>query len=203
MHMSELLRRELATLRERIGDGPESSLDILETGTIRNTGERYRVNDGWSTLAFAEDARDHGGRFTGIDLDVSAAQQVISDHGLGENVTFFEGYSVDILAGMLANAYGRAERSRDSRVTLGGAGFVDVALLDSDNDAGLILHEYMIVRYMMRSPGVIMVDDVDPDSTGVVKGHQLIPYLDANGVPYRLEKRHGDGYETGVLVIPV
>lgn len=192
MHMSELLRRELATLRER-ANAPELPLDILETGTIRNTGEQYRVNDGWSTLTFAEDVAAYGGSLTAIDLDVSAAQQVINDHELWACVTFHQGHSIAVLAGMLA-----ASSAMD-----GVGGVTDVALLDSDNDASLILHEYMIVRYMMRSPGVIMVDDVDMSSTGVTKGHQIVPYLDARGIPYRTEMRHGDGYQTGVVVIPV
>lgn len=207
-HLSEILKAELARLRERIAATAEDAetsapLSIVETGTIRNTGENYRVNDGWSTLTFAEDIQGHGGSLVTIDLDVSAAREVLTSRGLDYVVSFHEGHSIDALSGMLANAYGSAKRTSGGKLTLGGVGFVDVAFLDSDNDAALILHEYLLVRRMVRSPGLIMVDDVDMRSTDVVKGHGIVKWLEAEGTPYRLEKRHGDGYETGVLVIEV
>lgn len=184
-HLSEILKAELAKLRER---AEKASLDIIETGTIRNTGENYRVNDGWSTLTLAEDAVKHDGAVTSIDLDISSAEAVLTQAGrkVRNRVTLAEGHSIDRLSDYLS------------------AQFVyDVAFLDSDNDAALILHEYLIVRRMVRSPGLIMVDDVDMSSAEVMKGHQIVKWLDAEGTPYRLEKRHGDGYETGVLVIEV
>jgi hypothetical protein len=209
MHLSEILKTELAKLRGRMRvdagstSAPTVELDIVETGTIRNPGEAYRVNDGWSTLTFAEEIAEQGGTLTAIDLDVSAARGVLSAHGLMDGVTFYEGHSIEALSGMLANAYAHAKKANDGHVFLGGDGFVDVAFLDSDNAAGLIFHEYLVAKRMVRSPGLIMVDDVDMTSDVVLKGHQLIPWLDAHGTPYRLEKRHGDGYETGVLVIEV
>ena len=209
MHLSEILKTELAKLRDRMRvDGGATTadaveLDIVETGTIRNPGEAYRINDGWSTLTFAEEVAEQGGRLTAIDLDVSAARDVLSVHGLMDGVTFFEGHSIDALSGMLANAYGNAKKTNKGQLLLGGDGFADVVFLDSDNAAGLIFHEYLIAKRLVRSPGLIIVDDVDMTSDVVIKGHQLIPWLDAHGTPYRLEKRHGDGYETGVLVIEV
>jgi hypothetical protein len=185
-HLSEILRRELATFREKAG---QDDLAIVETGTIRNTGEEYRVNDGWSTLTFAEEIAEHGGSLLGIDLDTSAAAEVLGKRLVDLDIELASGHSIDVLASLLAHA--------------ADLGQFDVAFLDSDNDAGLILHEYLIVKNLMNSPGLIMVDDVNLTSTGVVKGHQIVPWLDAHGVPYRLEIRHGDGYETGVLVIEV
>jgi len=186
MHLSEILTAELSAFRARHG---LDRLDIIETGTIRNTGEAYRINDGWSTLTFVDHVSDDGGTYLGIDLNVDAAVAVLKDHGLIHQAEFMQGHSIDVLSGLLGEG--------------GNAAMFDVAFLDSDNDSGLILHEYLIVSRLMNSPGLIMVDDVDPDSTGVVKGHQIIPWLDAHGTPYRLEKRHGDGYETGVLIIEV
>jgi hypothetical protein len=185
-HLSEILKTELAAFRERIG---ENTLDIIETGTIRNTGEAYRVNDGWSTLTFAEDIAEHGGSYVGVDLNTDAAKEVLGERLVELDIELITGHSIDVLSDMLAHT---ADLGR-----------FDVAFLDSDNDAGLILHEYLVVSRLMNSPGLIMVDDVDPRSSGVVKGHQLMPWLDAHGTPYRLEIRHGDGYETGVLVIEV
>lgn len=184
MHLSKLLQAELASFRERAG---KSDLRILETGTIRGTGDNYRANDGWSTLTFAQEVQEHGGSVTSIDLDTNAAKTVLGREGFIDLVTLVEGYSIDVLADLL--------RKRKT--------VLDVVYLDSDNDSSLILHEYFIVRHMMASPGLILVDDVDLDSTGVVKGHKLVPWLESHGATYRMEQRTGDGYTTGVLVVEV
>ena len=77
--MHQLISDSLAELRRRTG---WDSLDILETGTIRNTGEEYRTGDGWSTLAFAEDVLSNGGSLTSIDLDTTHAEKVLGDREL-------------------------------------------------------------------------------------------------------------------------
>lgn len=183
-HMSKLLVAELDAFRERTG---RDSLAILETGSIRGTEEQYHQNDGWSTLTFAEYVRDNGGSLTSIDLDISAADVVLTRHELRDTVTLIQGHSVDVLAAQLSASQPESQPW-------------DVVLLDSDNDAGLIMHEFFLVKRLTRHPALILVDDVEPESTGVVKGHQIMPWLYAHDVPYRLERRTGDGYATGVLV---
>ena len=183
MHLHHLLIGLLADLRLRKS---AETLDIVETGSIRGEGDEYQANDGWSTLLFAEQIRNDGGRFVSVDLDTAAAGRVLTAHGVREHVELIEGHSIDVLARMLH-----------------GGQRLDVAFLDSDNDAALILHEYLIAHLMVRSPGLILVDDVDLESTGVVKGHALIPWLDRQGQPYQMLTRTGDGYSTGVLVIEV
>lgn len=186
MHLSGILLAELAALRARRGT---DALHIVETGTIRNVGEQYRINDGWSTLTFAQHVAEHGGRLVAIDLDTSAAEQVLTGAGLlTSRVNLVQRDSRDELRGMAQHP---------DIITF------DVAFLDSDNDPELIFDEFRLVGPMMTSPGLIMVDDVDMDSTGVVKGHKLVPHLDEAGIPYRIVKRHGDGYTTGVLIIEV
>jgi cephalosporin hydroxylase len=187
MHLSELFNNELSKFRESTG---RTALDILETGTIRNEGEQYQMNDGWSTLTFAEDVRDNGGSLMGIDLSITAAENVLSAHGLRENVKLVQGYSVDVLAEML-------ELPADVRPSF------DVVLLDSDNDGLLIMHEFMVVRRMMAPGALLIIDDVDMNSTGVVKGHHIAPWLDSHGVSYRIETRTGRGYQTGVLLAEI
>lgn len=184
MHLSVLLTNELYALSGRIG---RNELDILETGSIRGTEERYHQNDGWSTLTFAKHVDTYGGSLTSIDLDILAAEQVLSRHDLLHCTDLVQGYSVDVLADLLISP----ERQQS----------FDVILLDSDNDGLLILHEYMLARRLLKEGGLILVDDVDPRSTEVVKGEKLVPWLDAAGTPYRLETRTGDGYSTGVLVM--
>lgn len=178
-HLSKLLVTELDAFRERTG---RDSLDILETGSIRGTEEQYHQNDGWSTLTFAQYVRDNGGSLVSIDLDTAAADEVLTRHGVRDLVELIKGDSVQTINAL--------EISRG----------LDVVLLDSDNDADLIMAEFNAVSRLTNTPALFLVDDVEPGSTGVVKGHRILPWLQENNVPYRLERRTGDGYSTGVLV---
>lgn len=181
MHLNEILTRELAAHRDRI---KRDDLNILETGTIRGATDNYRTGDGWSTLAFADHVRDHGGSFTSIDLDIDVSQAVVAEHELTDYVKLVKGYSIDVLANMV----------RWNSVQL------DVVLLDSDNDSNLILHEYLVVRQLIRPGGIVLVDDVSLESTDILKGHTIVPWFDTYGTKYRIETRHADGYQIGVLV---
>lgn len=186
MDLQRIIRDELAALSNRVG---YKALDIVETGTIRGAADQYRIGDGWSTVAFAEYVKDHGGSFATIDLDVSTALAVLSGEVVfnvnraSQNVTFIEDHSIRALA-QYANMGRRFH----------------VALLDSDNDAQLILDEYLLVSTMLRHPGLLLVDDVDLESALVVKGHKLVPWLDQENVPYQIVQRDAGGYTTGVLI---
>lgn len=179
MHQSDILNAELSRVRERLG---KDDLYILETGTIRGDTDNYHQGDGWSTLTFARHAAQFGGHVTSIDLKTDVSDRVLRQHGVRDQVTLVESHSIDALARL---------------VSLDTVKF-DVILLDSDNDARLILHEYLVAQYLLAPLGTVLVDDVDLNSTGVVKGHDLVPWL---GVEPRIERREGNGYSTGVLVI--
>jgi predicted O-methyltransferase YrrM len=185
MHLSEVLLAELAAFSKRT---KRKALNIIETGTIRGEGEEYRKNDGWSTVTFAEYTKKNGGAVTSIDLNTKTSAKVLGDKSLARHVDLIEGHSIDVLARTLA---------KDE------PGLFDVAFLDSDNDGALIFHEYLIVKQIMRSPGLIIVDDVDIESSEVVKGHELLPWAQAHGIPHRIIERSGDGYRTGMLVFDV
>ena len=200
MHLSEILKKELAAFSKR-AKGKE--LDIVETGTIRGDGENYRINDGWSTLTFAEWAKENGGQVTSIDLDVSTAKRVLEDRELLAQVTLMQGHSVDVLSTIVAQAWGHVKKNNKGVPVSLDEGFFDVAFLDSDNNGALIFHEYLVVKKIVRSPGLIIVDDVDITSTEVVKGHEILPWAQANNIPHRIIERAGDGYNTGVLVFQV
>ena len=174
MRMQEIITRELT----RLG-GP---LRTLETGSIRSSEPRYEAGDGWSTLAFARYARDHGGVFVSIDLDTSAAEEVLVREGLRESVDLREGNSLDVLPGIIES----------------GAG-LDVVLLDSDNDADLIMTEFAVVRRALAPGSVLLVDDVVPDSRTVVKGKKLLPFLRGEGYEPEIIEREGDGFTSGVM----
>lgn len=179
-HFSQLLTAELDAYRERTGS---SDLAILETGSIRNEAEEYHQNDGWSTLTFAQYVKEHGGSLTSVDLDIAAADRVLTRHGLRDTVNLVEQHSIEFLAGeVLTNAQ------------------YDVILLDSENDADLILHEYLLAKNL--GPGLVLVDDVEPGSRTVVKGQKLLPLLEQSGAPLRMLRRTGAGsFSVGVLAL--
>ena len=197
MHMHEIIAFQLDRFRKVIGSenpadcahGCTHGFDILETGTIRQDTEAHRAGDGWSTLAFARDVWGGDGHVTSVDLDTRTARRVL-DRELGaeaENyVTLREGYSIHWLAMMLA----------------AGQRF-DVILLDSENDPQLILHEFMIATQLLRRPGLILVDDVVPGSATVLKGRDLLPWIDANlpNATTSWEERTGGGVRSGVLSV--
>ena len=179
MHMSTILQTRLDEFQQM---HPGRELEILETGTIRQDTEAHRQGDGWSTLTFAQWVAEHGGHVTSIDLHIATAGHVIDREGMDRHVTLIRGYSVDMMAAMLADG----ER-------------FDVILLDSENDAALILHEFMIAKQLLRRPGLILVDDVVPGSATVVKGAQLAPWLESHGIEYDITARTGGGVHSGVL----
>lgn len=183
MHMHQIIDRELAAFCEATGQDVKM-LQVLETGTIRQDTEAHRLGDGWSTVAFARAVGDKEGygNVTSIDLHVETAEKVIEREGLADYVTLRQGYSIDWMASML-----------------GVGQQFDVILLDSENDAQLILHEYMLATKLLRRPGLILIDDVVPGSLDVVKGLRLLPWLDEHQVDYHITPRTGGGVYSGVL----
>jgi predicted O-methyltransferase YrrM len=192
MHLSEILNAELDAFRERTG---KTRLDILETGTIRGTTENYRVGDGWSTITFAEHVKANGGTLTSIDLDITNAELVLKEKRLTKYVNLIKGASVQEIKKLATTS--ATSKTRAAKRS------VDVAFLDSGNDASLTFSEYLAVKEIMRAPGLVIVDDVDMNSHEVVKGHEIVPFLQANEVPHRIIERVGDGFRTGVLVFEV
>lgn len=180
-NMHELIADALAELRARTG---WTSLNILETGTIRNTEPQYEAGDGWSTVAFAEDVLLNDGALTSVDLDISHAQQVLADRNLMSAVNLISGYSIDILGRLIK----RGHR-------------YEVILLDSDNDAQLILHELMLARLMAQKGTLLMLDDIALEaSSDAVKGVRAIPYLEAAGIEHKILERDGGSHRTGFCV---
>lgn len=181
-HMHQIIEESLAELRDRTG---WTSLNILETGTIRNTGEEYRVGDGWSTVAFAKDIEQNGGALVSIDLDVRHAEKVLGDEDLLRYVDLVTGYSIEVM-GLLLTRKPKFE----------------VILLDSDNDAQLILHELMLARTMALPGALLLIDDIAMPGTsgGADKGTRAIPYLKSLGIEHEIHPRDGGTYSTGFCV---
>lgn len=179
--LADLIDSHLAALRIRLG---KKDLFTVETGCIRSPEIRYRDGDGWSTVAFASNAKVHGGKALSIDLDTSVAASVLAAHGLHDNAELITGHSIDVFADFLT----------------GGRAF-DFILLDSENDAQLIMHEWYLAKRLIRPGGTIMIDDVEPGSREVLKGNDLIPHLDRHKIPYKLHKRSKNKITTGVAVV--
>jgi len=179
--LGDLIDTHLARLRTKLG---RKDLTSVETGSIRSAETRFRDGDGWSTVALAVNARNHGGRAVSIDLDTSVASQVLTAHDLYDNVALTQGHSIDVLAGFLQ----------------AGEQF-DFILLDSENDAQLILHEWYLARRLVAPGGIIMIDDVEPGSTDVLKGNDVIPHFNLHKIPYKLHRRTKNRIHTGVAVV--
>ncbi|MFE3866042.1 O-methyltransferase [Streptomyces goshikiensis] len=182
--MSEILDRELHHLQSTCARG---NLDLLETGCIRDVTPGHRLADGWSTLAFAQHVRQYGGSVTSIDLDVTAAHAVLSAEGLRDEVRLITGDSVETLKAL----HGR------------GLSF-DLILLDSGTDPYLIFREYQVAVDLVRQPGLIVIDDVKyhEDSYGST-GDMVLPYLETNEIPFRVDRRWGGRGWIDVLLIDV
>lgn len=179
--LADLIDAHLAELRTRRG---ADSLELLETGSIRSAEIRFRDGDGWSTVALATHAKVHGGRAVSVDLDTGVAEQVTAAHGLFDTIQLIEGHSIDVLAAFLTE--GRT---------------FDFILLDSDNNAQLILHEWYLAKRLVIPGGIIMIDDVEPGSRNVLKGNDVIPHLNLHKIPYKLHRRTKNNVHTGVAVI--
>lgn len=171
--------------------GPDRPLTICETGTIRGDRVEEREGDGWSTIFFAERVKrlhmTDSRAVVSIDIAVEAADKVLTEQGLRDWVELRQGYSVDHLAFAL---------SKGQRY--------DVILLDSDNDAELILHEFMIAQYLINAGGTIFIDDVrlTHHADDARKGLLVWPWILDHRLPHRVYERGGwNGYRTGVLAV--
>lgn len=141
-------------------------LNILETGTIRNTAAEYVTGDGHSTVHIAEWVKLHGGRFTSIDLYTGVADRYLSELGLRDNVTLVQSNSLLAIAAVTTPLH-----------------FV---LLDSANNADLILAEFRLVAPKVVKGGIVMIDDVNMTSVSIVKGHKVVPYAREQGYTVEL-----------------
>lgn len=185
-HMHDILTDLLQAFQAVHRPSGPPELQILETGSIREDTEQHRKGDGWSTLTFAKYINDNvpGGYVTSIDLNVDVAERVLQRERVSQHVVLREGYSIEWMASMLA----------------AGQRF-DVILLDSDNDPQLILHEFLIAQKLLRRPGLILVDDVVPDSKTIRKGELLLPWLRGRGAMFDVHPRAGSGFLSGVLSV--
>jgi predicted O-methyltransferase YrrM len=197
MHMHQIIEQQLAAFRALTG---RTALNIVETGSIRFNTPEHEQGDGWSTLQFARDVQANGGNLISVDLDTSVAREVLIQRGIEVvdnsdlcGVHLIEGHSIEVLGYMalMENGY-QLQRP------------IDVLLLDSANEADLILHEWLVAKQLLAGDALLMVDDVDLSSPNVVKGHRIIPWLDQHDeIDYKVVPRTGGGVRTGVLTAHV
>ena len=188
-HLHQILDEELV----RFG---QSYIEIVETGSIRGTGDTSEIGDGYSTLYFARRCIEWGGHLVSIDLNVATARMVLAEREPRNNVTLVENHSIAALARQLA---------------LWDAGHIDVAFLDSANDAQLVLHEFMICEQLVRNGGLVLIDDVHlphhvvgENQQRAAKGDLVWGYAEKAGYKVRVHERDGyAGYKCGVLAIDI
>lgn len=143
-------------------------LTIVETGTIRSVHPQYAIGDGHSTLHIARfcanSVFDHS--FHTIDLNTTIAKRYMEEMAVEDYVTFHEGNSLNILPQFSQ---------------------IDVAYLDSANDADLILAEFEIV--LPKTKHFIIIDDVDPKNKELRKGLKVLQLLGKTSLPYSVRNR--------------
>ena len=184
MHLHDILCVEF----KRFDEQP---INIVETGTIRGTTEASRVGDGWSTQFFAQHVRKFGGKVFAIDLKPDTVPMVLSGDEM-QYVQLVTDHSISALTRLVSQRHE-----------------IEVAFLDSDNDAQLIFHEFLIAEQLVKAGGLVIVDDVRlPDQLlddhAALKGERVWPWLKEYEYEHRIYTRDGwAGYRTGVLVIEV
>lgn len=160
---AKIIIRELSKYRNPV---------ILETGCIRHTDIKKAQSDGGSTYYIANWLKQNKGKLHSIDnKNTGKAKELLKKEGLlSENIHFHEGGSLEIL------------RDINMRFV-----YYDFVLLDSANDADLILSEYLLIKDKVKKQSTIIVDDVNMSSHVKKKGHKLIPYLKEINIPFRIE----------------
>ena len=167
-----------------MGRTEKKTLRVLEVGVLRNLDREHMDGDGHSTLSFARLLKGYpGSELVGIDLDPSQARAAVDSEGLGGFCTFHAGDSIETMKSLLAN----------------GETF-DVVYLDCDNSGSATMREYILACEMLRSPGLIMGDDMNTDHPEVRKGRVLIPHLRKESIPFRLRQRHTPWDTRDILV---
>lgn len=145
------------------------TINCLETGTIRNTANEYREGDGWSTWHIAKWIKHNGGNFMSIDLYTGVADRFLRQKGLQDYVKLVQKDSLQAIAAVTVPLH-----------------FV---LLDSANDADLILDEFRLVEPKVVKGGIVVIDDVIMDDIHVVKGHKVVPYARKKGYGVMIKDR--------------
>ena len=163
-------------LLNRILARKKQSLNIIETGTVRNISDpkRYMLGDGYSTLYMACWAANVGSEhgIYSIDLNTSVAKDYLTKYGLDCYIHFMEGDSVEAL-----------ERIQTWDENLFIADFI---YFDSGNDPDLTIRELTAALGILDEGSIIAFDDFDLSSADQNKGKVLLPLLGELEIPFEM-----------------
>lgn len=140
---------------------------IVETGTIRNVD--YQESDGHSTRFIAEMMRKED-LFISIDLYTEVCEKYLRKLGLRDRAIIVQSDSVKYLKYLC-----EVENIE-----------IDVAYLDSENDASLIFDEFQVVWNKITKGGFVAIDDAYPESEQVYKCHKVLKWANENNVQYEI-----------------
>lgn len=160
---------KLIFMLEKLEKKLKRNMKIVETGTIRNDSERHHLGDGWSTYYIAQFVRNsadrHDHEFISIDLKTDVAEAFLRREGMEHQVKLVQDNS--------NNALPKIE------------GPLDFVYLDSANNADQIFNEFELVQPKLLDTSVVVVDDIKTN-----KPKKLLPWLEENKIPYKIEGRH-------------
>lgn len=160
----DVILRLLSELEDMFGD-----ITIIEIGTIRNTSEAHAEGDGHSTRYIAEYVRDamNTHTFHSVDIKPDVCRKYLKELKLDKFVKLHRCAGADFLET-----------------------FTDVAhliYLDGENDAHNTLVQFLHAREILVDGGIILIDDCFPESTEVVKAHEVLKHLVETKQHYEIE----------------
>ena len=147
---------------------PDELLIIVETGTIRNTGDDWKIGDGHSTVEIAEWNKDRDGFFYSVDLNTDVCEKYLEELNLKDMVALIKEDSIEFLKRL--------------KIYLP----VHFAYLDSANDPDHCFKEFELVIKIMPKGAIILVDDCDPDANIVSKAQKVLQHCITNKLDYTI-----------------
>ena len=136
----------------------QRDLVIVETGTIRGD---IRLQDGNSTVRFADYVKQHGGSFYSVESNKECVEYSRGVLGEREGVQVVEALSTDFLPSFSDK--------------------IDVLYLDSANDENIGLAEYEAAKPKLYEHTIILIDDCLEGSAAQRKGLLSIPKMIDDG----------------------
>ena len=164
---------QIYTLKKVYENFGLNSINIVETGCIRNPTDNYKQGDGWSTLTWLLWAVHTDSKIYTVDIDKECLDIARGVIGSTNKVNFVHNDSVQFFKEMPQNFK------------------IDLLFLDSydwvgddDNKMKSGLHQLSEIIHalpLLHEKSLILLDDIFDEDGKSGKGHFSIPFLLTNG----------------------
>lgn len=164
---------QVATLKKVYYNFQFNSVNIVETGCIRNPTDRYKQGDGWSTLTWLLWAEHTDSKVYTIDVDKECLDIAKNVIGTNNKINFVHNDSVKYFKDL----------PRDFKI--------DLLFLDSydwvgddNNKMQSEVHQLNEIVYalpLLHEKSLVLLDDIFDENGKSGKGHFSIPFMLSNG----------------------